>query len=109
MQEYLDIIKNPMDFGTIKEKLLKNEYNDHIEYCDDVRLVFSNAWTFNKKGTNVYKYTTEVSKYFETRMSHAFPPSPLASATSGLPFAHFVRDADTSVQCPCCSDWAQDD
>lgn len=65
-QEYHDIIKNPMDFGTIMSKLEKHEYADHFEYCDDVRLVFSNAWTFNKKGTNVYKFTTEVSKYFET-------------------------------------------
>jgi E1A/CREB-binding protein len=66
--DYPKIIKTPMDFGTIRTKLANHEYKDHLEYCDDVRLVFNNAWTFNKKATNVYKYTSEVAKYFDTRM-----------------------------------------
>lgn len=66
--DYPKIIETPMDFGTIKTKLANHEYKDHLEYCDDVRLVFNNAWTFNKKATNVYKFTSEVSKYFDTCM-----------------------------------------
>ncbi|KAH7057737.1 hypothetical protein BKA57DRAFT_385108, partial [Linnemannia elongata] len=44
---YFDIIKRPMDFGTIEKKLIAGEYNSGEEVILDVRLVFSNCATFN--------------------------------------------------------------
>ncbi|XP_063812654.1 bromodomain and WD repeat-containing protein 1 isoform X2 [Pseudophryne corroboree] len=49
--DYEIIIKTPMDFGTIKEKLSARNYRSPLELCEDMRLVFSNArlYTPNKK------------------------------------------------------------
>ncbi|KAK3848138.1 MAG: hypothetical protein J3R72DRAFT_357988, partial [Linnemannia gamsii] len=44
---YFDVIKHPMDFGTIEKKLIAGEYNSGEEVIQDVRLVFSNCATFN--------------------------------------------------------------
>lgn len=51
---YKNIIKNPIDLGTIQTKVEGNEY--------DVRLMLSNAFLFNKRNTVVYDYALKVSK-----------------------------------------------
>lgn len=58
--DYQDIIKKPMDLGTIEKKLRKGEYSDPWEYVDDVWLMFDNAWLYNRKTSRVYRYCTKV-------------------------------------------------
>ena len=60
-QDYYDIIKNPMDLSSIRSKLHSGSYKDPWEYVDDVRLMFDNAWLYNKPKSWVYKYCTKVS------------------------------------------------
>jgi hypothetical protein len=57
---YTDIISKPIDLGTIKDKLTNGVYTNPYELVDDVRQMFTNAWTFNKKNTKVYEYSTKV-------------------------------------------------
>lgn len=45
--DYFDIIKEPMDFGTIKEKLDKKQYATAHDFAYDMRLVFENCATYN--------------------------------------------------------------
>ena len=45
--DYYNIIKQPMDFGTIKQRLSSNHYNRPQEYLDDMALVFDNCLRFN--------------------------------------------------------------
>ena len=45
--EYLDIVKHPMDLGTVREKLKRGRYPDHLAFAADVRLVFANCRLFN--------------------------------------------------------------
>ena len=52
--DYAQIIKNPMDLGTIKAKLTNNEYSSANQFDHDVRLMFSNCYAFNRPGTYVY-------------------------------------------------------
>lgn len=58
--DYLSIIQHPMDLGTIRERLNSKYYKEPVAYCDDVRLVFQNAWTYNKRNSAVYKHAMEV-------------------------------------------------
>lgn len=51
--DYPQIIKKPMDFGTIKTKLKDHKYKSVREYMDDMELVFSNCATYNAVGTDV--------------------------------------------------------
>lgn len=43
--DYFDVIKKPMDLGTIDKKL--GEYSSVQDFADDVRLVFRNAMIYN--------------------------------------------------------------
>ena len=46
--DYFDIIKHPMDFGTISQKLKAGEIHSKEEFVELVRLVFDNAILYNK-------------------------------------------------------------
>ncbi|KAF9263370.1 hypothetical protein L218DRAFT_959397 [Marasmius fiardii PR-910] len=48
---YSDIVKNPMDFGTMSNKVARGRYRSLEEFADDFRLVINNAKAFNPPGT----------------------------------------------------------
>jgi hypothetical protein len=54
IDDYFDIIKKPMDFGTIKKKLNNNAYCSGEEFVEDLESVFTNCQTYNKPGTDAY-------------------------------------------------------
>ncbi|KAL9160291.1 hypothetical protein ABFS82_08G189500 [Erythranthe guttata] len=65
--DYHDIIKHPMDLGTIKTRLSQNLYKSPWEFAEDVRLVFSNAMTYNPKGHDVHIMAEQLLQIFEER------------------------------------------
>ncbi|XP_010494830.1 PREDICTED: transcription factor GTE12 [Camelina sativa] len=65
--DYFNVISNPMDFGTIKSKLLKNEYCNADEFAADVRLTFDNALKYNPSDNWVYKVAKEMKEVFVVR------------------------------------------
>ncbi|XP_024973772.1 transcription factor GTE9-like isoform X2 [Cynara cardunculus var. scolymus] len=65
--DYFNVIKNPMDLGTIKEKLGSGKYSSPLEFLADVRLTFSNAMTYNPPGNHVHLMADVLSKFFELR------------------------------------------
>lgn len=62
--DYFDIVKNPMDLSTISEKLDNGSYKNPWQFCDDMWLMFDNAWLYNRKNSKVYKYCTKLSELF---------------------------------------------
>ncbi|KAF8411317.1 hypothetical protein HHK36_003864 [Tetracentron sinense] len=54
LHDYNQIIKYPMDLGTVKSKLGKNLYASPLDFASDVRLTFNNALVYNPKGHDVY-------------------------------------------------------
>ncbi|KAL6999587.1 hypothetical protein U1Q18_000747 [Sarracenia purpurea var. burkii] len=67
LRDYHDVIKHPMDLGTVKFKLSKNWYKSAREFAEDVRLTFRNAMTYNPKGQDVHIMADELSKIFEEK------------------------------------------
>lgn len=67
LHDYFEIIKNPMDLGTVKDRLNQNWYKSPLEFAEDVRLVFKNAMTYNPKGQDVYVMAEQMSKIFEDK------------------------------------------
>lgn len=51
--DYFDVIKNPMDFSTIKRKLNNNVYTNFKEFVSDINLTFTNCFTYNGEFTPV--------------------------------------------------------
>lgn len=67
LHDYHDIIKHPMDLGTVKNKLAQNLYKSPAEYAEDVRLTFSNAMTYNPPGQDVHVMAALLSEIFEEK------------------------------------------
>ncbi|KAL1220485.1 Transcription factor GTE12 [Cardamine amara subsp. amara] len=65
--DYFSVISNPMDLGTVKSKLLKNEYRYVDEFAADVRLTFNNALMYNPMDNWVHKLANELKEVFEVR------------------------------------------
>lgn len=63
--DYPQIIKKPMDFGTIKTKLKEHKYRNVREYMDDMELVFSNCATYNAVGTDVAQLGIAVHEEYQ--------------------------------------------
>jgi len=61
VQDYFNIIKNPMDLSRMKKKLDEGLYSNPWEFVDDMWLMFNNAWLYNRKTSKVYKFCTKVS------------------------------------------------
>ncbi|XP_053985276.1 bromodomain-containing protein 7 isoform X2 [Hylaeus volcanicus] len=52
---YSQIITNPMDFSTIKQKIDDNSYQNLNEFVDDFKLMCDNATTYNHPDTIYFK------------------------------------------------------
>lgn len=67
LPDYYQIIKNPMDLGTVTEHLLKGRYLSIDSFANDVRLVWSNCYLYNHKESDVVKMAESMEKFFEEK------------------------------------------
>ena len=66
--DYPSIITDPMDFGTIRDKLDSNMFETPEEFAADMRLVFRNAMTYNSSRDNIVHIAArELSGKFEEK------------------------------------------
>lgn len=64
-KDYTKLVRNPQDLGTILKKLENNEYQNPQQWEKDVALVWSNAETYNGKGTYPALIAQHMSKQCE--------------------------------------------
>ncbi|XP_053157523.1 bromodomain adjacent to zinc finger domain protein 2A isoform X2 [Hemicordylus capensis] len=64
---YRKIIKNPMDFATMRARLLQGGYTSCEEFAADAALVFDNCRTFNEDESEVGKAGLVMRQFFESR------------------------------------------
>ncbi|KAG8585679.1 hypothetical protein GDO81_005109 [Engystomops pustulosus] len=64
---YRKIIKNPMDFSTMRNKLLNGRYTSCKEFAEDAELVFSNCQLFNEDDSEVGRAGLVLKKFYESR------------------------------------------
>lgn len=62
---YFEVVKNPMDLSSVKNKCLNLEYASADACAADVRLVFQNACLFNPPGHVVHEAAKELLQEFE--------------------------------------------
>ncbi|CAH1773357.1 unnamed protein product [Owenia fusiformis] len=65
--QYKKVIKQPMDFQTIRNKLRDSQYDSVEEFHDDVYLVFDNCKTFNEDDSEVGDAGHIMRRYFTKR------------------------------------------
>jgi hypothetical protein len=70
---YKEMIKNPMDLGTIRDKLVNGAYVEHLSasgewdevtlaVLKDIELVWHNCFTFNREGSAIYRMAEVLRK-----------------------------------------------
>ncbi|CDU24278.1 related to Peregrin (Bromodomain and PHD finger-containing protein 1) [Sporisorium scitamineum] len=58
--DYYDIVKEPMDWATIKDKIVNKTYDSVEEMRQDVLKIATNAMTYNKADTPYHKAATKI-------------------------------------------------
>lgn len=72
LADYHDIIKRPMDLGTIRRRLEGKRYRSLKGFSDDVRQVWYNAILYNPPGSEVALVAEEFALYFDEMMHQVF-------------------------------------
>lgn len=80
--DYFNIIKEPMDFGTIKRKLESgNAYTTFSEFERDVRLIFTNCYTYNAPDSDVVSLCKQAEALFNSKIASTSSRSTSSSST----------------------------
>jgi len=66
LPDYFQVIKKPMDLGTIKKRLENGCYVALEAFRCDVKLTFENAMLYNPEGSVVYNMANEMSEKFDS-------------------------------------------
>ncbi|KAH3763138.1 bromodomain domain protein [Pelomyxa schiedti] len=85
--DYFEVIKKPMDLGTIKEKLETGMYNEVRDFVEDVQQVWKNACMYNVPGTEIHQWSLDLRAFFEKKLaaSHLEMNSPLKASVVSPP------------------------
>lgn len=66
--DYYQVIKNPMDFLTIENKLDNNVYQSLTEFLDDCKLIFENCRIYNPDGSNYVKNANKLERFLKDKV-----------------------------------------
>lgn len=69
---YPEIIKTPMDLGTVKKNLQENEYETFSNLLADINLIWTNCRTFNLPGSEIVKMANHCEKSFRKLFDKQF-------------------------------------
>jgi hypothetical protein len=67
--DYVEYVECPMDLSTVKRKLQNGQYDSPTEFCEDIRLIFSNSRLYNRAPkSQIFRWTNKLSMHFESRV-----------------------------------------
>jgi transcription initiation factor TFIID subunit 2 len=69
LPNYYTVIKKPMDFRTISEKLTFPKYSNLEELAADIEQIFTNCFTYNAPGVWGHNQGKKLPKYFSSLVS----------------------------------------
>ncbi|KAK6620706.1 hypothetical protein RUM43_011001 [Polyplax serrata] len=78
LHDYHEIIKKPMDLGTVKTKMDNRQYRTASEFAADVRLIFTNCYKYNPSTHDVVAMARKLQDVFEMRYAK-IPDDPVSS------------------------------
>ena len=93
LENVLQVIKKPMDLGTVRTKMEGREYRVPTEFATDMRLIFTNCYKYNPPEHDVVAMARKLQDVFEMRYAR-IPDEVNANAnagwcrTQGLIFVH---------------------
>lgn len=72
LKDYLVVIKNPIDLGTIREKLESYQYKSKDDFLGDVQLMFNNCYAYNGMESDVSRLARDLQKIFDETYAKQF-------------------------------------
>ncbi|KAG1120028.1 hypothetical protein G6F42_012844 [Rhizopus arrhizus] len=63
--DYFDVIKSPMDLGTVEKKLKADQYPTVAAFKADVQLVFQNCYLYNNPGDPVTQDAKKLEEHYQ--------------------------------------------
>ncbi|EEC12083.1 bromodomain-containing protein 2, brd2, putative, partial [Ixodes scapularis] len=95
LHDYHEIIKHPMDLGTVKQKMDNREYKSPEEFAGDVRLIFTNCYKYNPPDHEVVAMARKLQDVFEMRYAK-MPDEPPQSDPAPVSQTDKTEDSDSS-------------
>lgn len=68
LPDYFEVVKTPMDLGTIRNKLHSSEYKSRADVVSDIRLCFENAMLYNHSSNFVHQAAQGLLDFFEEQL-----------------------------------------
>ena len=81
LHDYKQVIKKPMDLGTVKTKMESRQYNSPAEFAIDMRLIFTNCYKYNPPDHDVVAMARKLQDVFE--MKYARIPDEVTANNQG--------------------------
>ena len=102
----LQVIKKPMDLGTVRTKMEGREYRVPTEFATDMRLIFTNCYKYNPPEHDVVAMARKLQDVFEMRYAR-IPDEVNANANAGRCGAQIVHNRGWNLEyvfkdCWCC-------
>ena len=88
LHDYKQVIKKPMDLGTVKLKMESREYRSPAEFAIDMRLIFTNCYKYNPPEHDVVAMARKLQDVFEMR--YARIPDEVTQANQGMSHLSYV-------------------
>ena len=83
LHDYKQVIKKPMDLGSVKGKMESREYRSPAEFAIDMRLIFTNCYKYNPPDHDVVAMARKLQDVFEMR--YARIPDEVTANNQGRP------------------------
>eukprot|EP00977_Amphora_coffeiformis_P019560 scaffold7349_cov173-Amphora_coffeaeformis.AAC.41 len=71
IEGYLDVVKNPIDYSKIRDKVMKDGYQSVAAFSSDVKLLCENALLYNAQNTIYAKVANEMLELLATMQKDA--------------------------------------
>ncbi|KAH9261540.1 hypothetical protein BASA81_000196 [Batrachochytrium salamandrivorans] len=81
--DYPQIVKKPMDLGTMETKLKALKYESFDQFRADLDLVVDNCLLFNEKSSEVYKQAVSLRKHMSKEIAKLGDSKPVVSTNTG--------------------------
>jgi hypothetical protein len=97
LYDYPQIIKRPIDLGTIKKKMVDLKYTSIPQVAEDVRTVWSNCMTYNADGSDFYLLAKNLSKKWDEKYAKLIADLQLDTAAGAPLNGEISPDAKISL------------
>uniref|UniRef100_A0AC34FD39 Protein polybromo-1 n=1 Tax=Panagrolaimus sp. ES5 TaxID=591445 RepID=A0AC34FD39_9BILA len=74
LPEYYDVIKNPIDFQTIANKIRSGKYKSWTAFDEDIQLLINNCKMFNSSTSQLYKDAVKINAFYEEKKAEILAP-----------------------------------